>query len=96
MQETAINEKKKRIVPPIQLEGSRSDALHNNSISTSGEKVNAKFSLKTDSAYMATAMRGDTKTAQEMLDEAAKAAERDHHETPSVLPQDRWGFHVLF
>ena len=46
MQETAINEKKKRILPPIQPEGSRSDALHNNSISTSSEKVNGKFQLK--------------------------------------------------
>ena len=46
MQETAIDEKKKRTVPPIQQESSRSGVLHNNSISTSGEKVNGKFSLK--------------------------------------------------
>lgn len=46
MQETAIDEKKKRTVPPIQQESSRSGALHNNSISTSDGNVNAKFSLK--------------------------------------------------
>lgn len=51
MQKTEINEKKKHIVPPIQKESSRSDALHNTSISPNGENVKQKFSLKaTDSA----------------------------------------------
>ena len=48
--------------------------LYTTDILRNALNVKKKFSLKTDSAYMAAAMRGDTKTAQEMLDEAAKAA----------------------
>lgn len=49
--------------------------LYTTDILRNALNVKGKFSLKgMDSAYMAAAMRGDTKTAQEMLDEAAKAA----------------------
>lgn len=48
--------------------------LYTTDILRNALNVKKKFSLKTDSAYMAAAMRGDAKAAQEMLDEAAKAA----------------------
>lgn len=72
MQETAIDEKKKRTVPPIQQESSRSGALHDNSISTSSRKVNGKFSLK---AYSDVEKKQHVKDAKAFFGRTYKWAE---------------------
>ena len=95
MQETAIDEKKKRTVPPIQQESSRSGALHNNSISTSDEKVNGKLQLKsaTELEKEVRELKKERRALENrnrvLTERVAKwRGELRRTETPSVRPGD--------
>ena len=81
---TADGEKILYDISPIEKVGQsvKSDTIPtNNNVSQKGKIVKQDFSISTveDDAYLDAVKRGDTETAQKMVDEAAKAAGYGYH-----------------